>query len=543
MEKLVKRKVTPPRSGRQRFMPLIVRRTAKGWSVRVYWGKAVVAAGLLAALGWVGAAGVVYGFVRYHRGLEGIRWVDIASPLRWDQFRHSQGLAYLARAHDEINAGRFGEAFHYLRAGLAKAPADRDGRLLLAQFHEASGRADLAERTLLDGLSYMARDEAYLAAVCVYLLHWQRDEVLIRLAAGLLEQGDLTPTLRQGLALALATACYHRGHYDRAEDYLRSHGLAQTGEVRLLETKIAWERGYRDLALMQIQRLHREFSHEAEIYTVYARWLREQGRESTARQLSLMRQLEFPADARPRIDLLHAYDRAGEESRVGSLAQEILVEFSGQSQVLLAVADFGANTGRAQLTRQVLDLLHAAGAPIEGAALMTIEAHIVAGHYHEAIDHCRQLAAEFPELSARYHTVFNGLQAIAFFGLEDRESGQLFLSTFLNQPNLRADNLLAVSRRLTHVRAHAQARQVLAHATRVDPLNQAVLHRLIELDLDAQHYESLPDYLRQLLALRKPSRELLQRAYQALGSDRLILRPGNAEILDELTAYLPRPFV
>jgi hypothetical protein len=541
VEKLVKLKVAPTLRGWKRLLPVLVRRTSEGWSLRIYWGKAVIALPVLLILGWISAAGLVYGFVRYHRQLEGMHWWDIAYPPRWDHFRLSQGQAYLARAQSEMNAGRYGEAFHYLRVGLAKAPADREGRLLLAQFQELAGRADLVERTLLDGLPHLDGDEDYLAAILVYLLHRQRDDVLVRLADERLAGEERTPSLTRRLALAAATASYHRGHYDRAEDYLRRYGLSTQRDARVLEARMTWERGYQDLALLQIQRLHDELGHDAEIYSTYVQWLRELGRETAARHLSLMRRLQFPGDAQARIDLLYAHDRAGEQMRVVALTREILADFADQPQVLLAVADFGANTGRADITRQVLDRLHTAGEPIQGAALMTIEAHIVAGRHQEALAHCRQLAEEFPALSERYHTVFNGLQAIAFFGLDDRESGQLFLNTFLNQPNLRAENLLAVSRRLTRVHAHPQARQVLAHAARIDPLNQAVLQSLIELDLEAGRPDALPELLRQLLTVRKPSRELLHRAYRSLASDRLILRPAIATALDELAAHLQQP--
>ncbi len=231
-------------------------------------------------------------------------------------------------------------------------------------------------------------------------------------------------------------------------------------------------------------------------------------------------------------------DRAGETAQIDPLVENLLTEFSEQSEALLAVADFAANTGRPALARRVLDMTRARNLPWEGPALMSVEANVVAGRYNDALNLARELLGENPDWANRYYAVFNGLQAIAFFGLDDRESGQLFLKNFLDHANVRAENLVAVSKRLIDIGKRDEARQVLSRATAADPLNQAALASLIELDLEAGRTAELPESLRRLLAMRKPSAELLRRAYRTMGSDRLILRPGRDELLNELAEFL-----
>jgi hypothetical protein len=173
---------------------------------------------------------------------------------------------------------------------------------------------------------------------------------------------------------------------------------------------------------------------------------------------------------------------------------------------------------------------------------MTVEAHVVARQYRESLEACRQMIKDNPEWGKRFYSVFNGLQAIANYGLKDTDGAQLFLTNFLNQAGVRAENLVAVSNRLIGVGAKDQARQVLAQAVRADPMNQTALAGLIRIDLDLGEADTLPVNLRTLLSMRKPPQELLQGAYDKLASDRYVFLPRRAVLLDELhRAILSRP--
>jgi hypothetical protein len=173
---------------------------------------------------------------------------------------------------------------------------------------------------------------------------------------------------------------------------------------------------------------------------------------------------------------------------------------------------------------------------------MTVEAHVVAREYRQSLEACRQMIKDNQEWGKRFYSVFNGLQAIANFGLKDTEAAQLFLSNFLNQSGVRAENLVAVSSRLIDVGAKDQARQVLAQAVKADPMNQTALAGLIRIDLDLGEADTLPVHLRTLLSMRKPPQALLRSAYDKLASDRYVFLPKRAVLLDELhKATLSRP--
>lgn len=391
---------------------------------------------------------------------------------------------------------------------------------------------------MLAGVPFLGHEPEFLRALFSFMLSRQHDEQVIDTAQRLLHDRPADDATTPLIATAAATASYFRGNFDKAEDYLRRFKLERSREGVLLAAKIDWERGYRDLALMQINRLYDQRPDDDEIYTTYVTWLRELGRDNIARQTSLSRQIAFPDNPRPRVDLLYAYDREGLEDRVNGTAASIFNDFADKPDALLALADFAANTGRPEIARKVFEISRARDLPWEGPALMSMESLVVAGKYQAAIELSQKLLAENPAWAEKFYSVFNGLQAIAYFGLDDRESGQLFLNNFLAQPNIRAENLIAVSKRLITVGARAQARDVLARAINSDPLNQPALSQLIQLDLAASELETVPANLRRLLSMRKPNEAIVREAYQRLGSDYLLFLPGRAEILDEVAQFL-----
>ena len=521
--------------GVRKFYPFSFRRTNKGIQVQVHWTRLVISSCLFLILGWLGLASGAYFFVKYQRGFGDVQFSDmLVLPVRWHAYQVSRGNFFIKSAQGELKAGNYREAFYALRIGVNKAPSSKEGRILLAQFYGAWKRPDLAQQTLLEGLPFHPDDQEYLRLLFSFLLQRQEDARTLSLANALIGK-DRTPSPRnQIVALAAASASFYRGNYDQAEDYIHMFGLKYTRDGRLLAARIAWERGFKDQALTQLRELASESPKDEEIYAQCVSYLRETGRDDEARRESFLRSISNPNDARARIDLLYALQKQGDTDAVLSNANDIFNDFSNNSNALLALADFAANTGNSPLAQRVYDFSTLNKLNWEGAALMMVEANIVAKKYQSALDLVNQLLVENPDWGKRYYAVFNGLQAIAHYGLGDPESAQLFLNNFLTQSNVRAENLLAVSKRLIEVGAQTQARQVLVEAVKADPLNQAALTSLIKIDLPLNNTDTLVANIRKLLALRKPPRELLSSAYRKLGSDLFLFSPGRLVLLEDL---------
>ncbi|CAM3066520.1 tetratricopeptide repeat protein [Rariglobus hedericola] len=523
--------------GLRRFAPFWIRRTSKGWQVQVFWKWLAVSLVILGIMGWLGGASAAYVFVKYKRGFTEARFTDIMF-LRWDAYQVSAGDFFIKNAQEDLKKQKFREAFYGLRLGLIKSPANKEGRLLLAQFYGLWKRPDLTRQTLLDGFAYHKNDTDYLKTLFSFLLQQQDDQQVISYYKQLLGNDSTISPRNQLVALAAASSCYFRGNYDEAEAILQRYQLEGSRDGRLLIARINWETGARDQAIDRLRALASEMPNDEELYTQTVTYLREAGRDDEARRESFVRALANPRNARARIDQLYAYQKEGDAASVKSNVEEIFNDFSSDPNALLALADFAANSGDPVLARRIYDHAKARNLNWEGAALMTVEANIVAKKYQAAIEMVRLLQSENPDWNKRYYSVFNGLQAIAHYGLGDAEAAQLFLNNFLGQNNVRADNLIAVSKRLLTVGAKAQARQVLDQAVQADPLNQAALSNLVQLDLDLNNTPPLAANVRKLLAMRKPSQAVLRSAYRQLGSDLFLFSPDRTALLQDLRAAL-----
>lgn len=236
--------------------------------------------------------------------------------------------------------------------------------------------------------------------------------------------------------------------------------------------------------------------------------------------------------------MLYAFDKAGEEIAVENDAQSLLREFHGNYSVLLQLGDFAANTGRVDVAQHVVTQATQQSMALEGPALMVVEAIITAGDYRSALDQTQQTLADNPEWEDKLAPVFNGLQAICYHALGEREEANLFLGNYLNLDALRAENLVAVSKRLEDVGASREARMVLNHAVQRDSLNQAALTRLIEFDLKSANAPELPSNLRQIMDMRRPPTTLLRQAYDRIGQNRFMFVEDRNQLMQQLLAKL-----
>ena len=525
--------------GMRRFAPFWFRRQGSGWQIQIYWKRFALFTAIVGLLGWIGTASAAYFFVKYNRGFTDVRFTDmLLLPARWQAYEVSRGDFLIANAQADLKKQNYREAFGGLRLGLIKSPANKEGRMLLAQFYALWKRPDLSRTTLLDGFAYHKEDPEYLKTLFAFLLQQQEDKQILKFYHELLGNNEALTPRNQLVALAAASSCYFRGNYDQAEAILSLYQIDVSRDGRLLLARINWDRGAKDLALDQVKTLANERPDDAEIYALTITYLRDLGRDDEARRESFVRTLANPRNARARIDLLYAYQKEGDTASLRTNVEEIYRDFSNEPSALLALADFAANTGDTALARRIYDYTKAKNLNWDGAALMTVEACIVAKQYQRALELVRELLKENPEWGKRFYAVFNGLQSIAHYGLGDAEAGQLLLNNFLTQDNVRADNLIAVSKRLLSVGAKAQARKVLEQAVQADALNQAALTSLVQLDIELNNTAPLAANVRKLLTMRKPSQAVLRAAFAEFGSDLFLFSPERTGLLQDLRAAL-----
>ncbi len=489
---------------------------------------------------YMGGTFTLFLWIKYQQGHTAVAFGDILLPNRWHHFQAAKGRSLIAKSLAQFDSGNAAAGFHNLRLGLARYPASREGRLLLAQLYADNQRHDLARELLVKGLTYHPQDPAYARIVFAYLLNVQADAETIKLADQIRQSPLMAGALREMAGMAAATACYQRGYYDRAESYLAATGLANNRDCRLLRAKIQWECGYAELALHLVRDLAADFPDDEEVYAQGSSFLRQSGHFDEAHRLSLIFQLRRPDSALPRIDELHAHAREGKVAALRQTTEELLHRFAQDEKILLALGDFAATTGDAALARQVSTRLPAGSPARPSAAVLTLEALISAKDYPAALTLADELTTGTPALDEPLLTLCHGLKAVAHYGHNDPGAGFPAYHRFLAGPSLRAGRLLMISNLLYNTGASKPAHDLLVRTAAADPQNQVVLSRLIEMDLELNRLEALPARLQQLVTMRKPSRKLLARAAGVLGSDRLLFVPERYPALDAIRAHLER---
>lgn len=484
-------------------------------------------------------ATAIFGVMRFRRGIHELTWMRIVLPTGWESSRALVGSHHIAVAQFLARGGHGSEALHYARAGMTKVPAHREGRLLLSRLLTASRQPGAAQDVLIAGLVHHQRDSRYLEELFGSLIQRQDDERAVVIARRLLEEKSLPVEARRAALLAGATACYFRGNFDQAEEFLRSNpAVAASLPARQLSAKINWERGHRDLALWQLRSLATAFPNAWEVHAELVSRLRQSNLSGEARRASLAFQIARPELPGPRIELLHTYREDGDIGRLGKEIDSLIQEFPGDPAILVRVAEFAATTGDHALASRLLDHARAWGLPEEAHAFLLVEALVAARDYHGASAMIRTLLREQPDWTPRHGPLIQSLQAVASLGSGDYEAARLFLAQVLHQPALRAENLLALSNRFAELGAADQAHEILARAFSTDRRNQAVLTRLVEFDLNLNRIDQLPDHLSDLLTMRRPSPDILRVARHKLGSDLFLFSPGRSAVLDAVHAAL-----
>lgn len=508
---------------------------------RIRWARLAAAVAGIGMLSYVVLTSAVFIFARFAQRVDGVGYVDILLPSRWDRYRVARGDHHIAMAEKLAASGKRLEALLLVRTGVARSPANRAGRLLLAQLLVEAGRADTARQVLLDGIQFHYADPEFIKPLCTFLLRQQQDAAVIALARKYLVAPVAPTEANRLLALAAATASFFRGNYDAADDFLHSVPLlSQSRDGRLLEAKIENDRGYRDLALLRLGELAAEFPDDTEVHTELATRLDRAGQTDDARRLALAFQIAHPTLPGPRLDLLRAYRATGEHERAAREIDTFIRDFASDPAALFALADFAANAGDAALAHRLQGHAVAQKTPAEAHAILAVEALVVARDFHGAIATGQTLLQQNPTWTTTYAPVVNSLLAIAHFGLGDTETARLFLTSYLNRSDLRAENLLAIAQRLVDVDAVNDACIALARAIAADPLNQAALTRLVELDLNLNRIDELPPHLTRLLAMRRPSPDILRVAQHKLGSDLFLFSSARPAALESVRLALEK---
>ncbi|WPJ95026.1 tetratricopeptide repeat protein [Coraliomargarita algicola] len=510
--------------------------------ISVRWGRLFSTLLLLAIVGWFAMAGALYFHFKYNKEFDEVSYTKMLTlfPLGLDAHRTEMGNYHIQKGLDEIKQGNYRDALRLLRLGVARAPANLEGRRVLAEFYEiALKRHDIAADQLLKGLEQGGIDDIdYLKQTLRVLLRYQMDEEIQSLADKYLPKEPELTDINRTLAFGAANANYLRGNYDRADDYLSEYKLLESLEGVLLSSQISWDRGNQEAAIDKMEDSIQKFPNSEPLLMQLSRYNRELGKIDEARRYAILRNVSDPLSAAPRLELLYIYNKSDDSEREQRETQRMLQQFSDDESALQALANFAADTGNVDLARRTYEEALENEFNIDAFALLLIEAHLVDKDYDGALEFSEELLKERPDWLTSRWAIFNSLRAVASYGINRPDLGEIYLQDFIDESNNQPQTYLAVARRFTKIDRHQQARKILMVAYQKTPTNQKILSELIRTELTLGNTENLNRLLSRLLEMRRPQMELLVEAYHKLGSDRFIFTPDRQSLLLQLSAIL-----
>lgn len=541
-----RQKITPSPINRERKILLGFVVQHKGvdgqTKISVRWGRLIGTFALLAILGWFALAGALYLHFKYNREFDQASYVKMLTllPFGLDAHRVEMGNYHIERGLAEMKEGNYRDALRLLRLGVARAPANLQGRLALAEFYEiALKRHDVAANLLLEGVELGGiEDIDYLKQTLRVLLHYQMDEVVQNLADKYLPDEPELTDINRMLAFSAANANYLRGNYDLADNYTINYNLLESLEGVLLSAQISWERGNKIAAITMMENSIKKFPNSEPLLLLLSRCHRELGEIDKARRYAMLRNLSNPLSAATRVELLYIYNQTRDFESEQRESERVLQQFRNDGPALQTLANFAADTGNIDLARRTYEEALENEYEINPFALLLVEAHLVDQDYQGAIDFSEELIKERPDWLSRRWALFSSLRAVASYGMNRPDLGEIYLQEFVDAKNNNSQTYIAVARRFTKIERYEQARIVLTDAYEKAPTNQKVLSELIRAELSVGGTENLNRLLSRLLQMRRPEKDLLVEAYTQLGSDRFIFTPNRQTLLLQLSAVV-----
>lgn len=507
--------------------------------ISMRWGRLTAAFVALSLASWLIFSGGLFLVYKYKKEFDEVSYSDVVL-LKRAEIREKMGNFHVSKGIELLNQGEVRDGLRLIRLGVARAPSNLEGRLIVASLFElALKRPDRAAEMLLGGLDYGGvEDTRYLKQTLQLLLRHQMDSEIQALADQYLPAEPELSDRNRLLAFGAANANYLRGNYDLADDYILAYHMTDSSEGVLLSAQISWDRGNQVAAITKMEQSLNKFPGSEALLMQLSRYNRELGNLEQARQYAILRNVAAPLSSAPRIELLYIYNKTGDTERENRETKNMLKQFRDDEGALQALANFGADTGNIELARRTYEEALENEFDIDSFALLLIEAHLVSKDYNGALSFAEELIKENPEWLTKRRAIFQSLRAVASYGINRPDEGEIYLQDFVDEAGTPAQTYLAVARRFTNIDRAPQARKILLTAYQLAPSNQKILSELIRIELELGNTENLNRLLTRFLQMRRPQTDLLVEAYRKLGSDRFIFTPDRESLLLELSALL-----
>jgi uncharacterized protein HemY len=455
---------------------------------------------------------------------------------------YRKGEYFVSVAKEALARQDYAEFSRYIGTGAQLSPANLEAQRLCADLFFAFQRPLDAYQLLEESLVFAKQDREYFRQYVQRCFMLDQDARLIATATKYLGDSAVAEDIRADLRLAAAQAHFLRGDFADAARLIKEHRLDQTADGYLLNCQLLWESGDRTGALAELDAALAVFPAGVRLLEMKARWLKESGEFSRAKDTLDLLAISQPGRPGPLIQSL--YLLPGEEGRVRreALTEKIIATFGTQEQPMLDLARFGNDTADVALTARLakLALERKFGNRVR-FDLVHVECLLNAGRARETILLVDALykQAERDQWVAETRMAFDALRTIAYFADGQTEIGSINLQKLLQHRKVPPQVLVAASRKLIAAHRYDEANEVLIQAHLQNETNQAILMQIVRLKLDHPLISAdLETYLRRLMLNRRPSPEVLRAALRRLGSDTYLFSADREKLLRDVEAKI-----
>lgn len=513
-------------------------RTDGGHRLLINWRRMIAILLILALAGWLALAGAVWAFVQYKRGVETVRFVDIAFlPLRLKEYRQTLSRHYFALAEKQLAAGEWSKAVFNLRQAVGKDSHNHAARRLLAEMFARMQRPDLALRTLEEGLAAGKADPEYMQLLFALLAGQGDSERIIALGLQTLPaRPDGAPNHREIVRMVI-NAQLERAAFVEARQLAAAWFPDNSTEQGLLLARIEQAAGFPGLALLQLEALHASNPADEAVALHLVQFYQRHGRLHDARRIAAMRLLHRPDSPGAACDLISLLLETGETETAQRELDVFFTKFADDQRAAMLIATAAVRLKLPDLARQARQ--HAPrdelGRPPASFLLAEMAATCSAGDFAAALG----LGGEFAPYEPLNPALAGGLlqlRAWAAYAVGLQAEGESWLGQFLSlsYPAWGRD-ALNLAAQLQSVPAPAPARRIFLNLLERNPDDRVALLALVEHDLKQEAWTELSRRVPQLLALDPVPVMLLQNLWLQ-GQERLLLPP---ELRDRLRHLAP----
>ena len=535
----------PKKTERPLLLGLLVKKfKAEGTPyIHFNWGRISLVLVVLIAFAWISMATLLFAYFKYVKDFDKVKFSNMMLlPIKYSEHKIEMGDRHIERGLQAVDNNNFNDGIRLLRLGLIRSPGNLEGLVKLAQLYEFGlKRKDIAIEMYIDGFGHDGiNNKEFCIAALGTMLSNKMDTEIITIANKYLpkefRKGD-NPNL-QTLAYAAATSSFYRGNFDKTEDYIHAFLLNESVDGIILSAKVSWDRGNKFSAIKKLESSLYKFPNSDELYSQLCYFYRKIDDFDSARRYAQLRNIKSPSNPNPIIDLIYLYNKYGIEDEVIKYSKQIIKNFSDNENAIYQLANFAASTGKINIAQFCYELALEKDYELGNFALTLVEAHISTKDYDGAVTFSEELLLENPKWLQDQWPIFSSLRALATYGLNRPDLGEIYLEEFLSEPRITSETLVAVADRFTANQMYQQAQKILDFAYTNDTNNQRILNNLIKVNLELGMTQDLGDQIKKLLQTRRPDKELLRDAYNRLGSDLFIFTKNRNAILMELGAIL-----